>query len=218
MKVLFVEDSDFYLHFRRGFFTRMGCVILNARSAAQALETLESETPDLVVVASNLPDGPGADLCRQIRKQRRKRPPRVILISEGGDRQDGTAAWDDHLVRPVDPEDLMARIAVILNVQQRRFPRVPVKVQVLYGSRRDRLAGTTRDLSPEGMLIEAAEAVPPGTRLEIEFTLPGQAQALHVQGEVVRVTRLGGGSKHGLGVRFADPPEAVRTTILSFLG
>lgn len=218
MKVLFVEDSDFYLHFRRGFFTRMGCFILNARSAGLALETVESEKPDLLVVSSRLPDGSGADLCQRIRRQHPRRPPRIILISEPGDAHGGTAAWDDHLVRPVDPEDLMARIAVILNVQQRRFPRMPVQVQVVYGSRRDRLAGTTRDLSPEGMLIESATELDRGTRLQLEFTLPGQAQVLRTDAEVVRTTRLGSARKHGLGVRFVGAPAAVRETILAFLG
>ncbi len=218
MKVLFVEDSDFYLHFRRGFFTRLGCVILNARSAELAQDTIEVEKPDLVVVSSRLPDATGADFCHAVRKKLRKRAPRLILVSEPGDKGAGTAAWDDHLLRPVDPEDLMARIAVILNVQQRRFPRLPVQVHVQYGNRRDRLSGTTRDLSPEGMLIEAGEAVPAGTRLDLEFTLPGHALTLRTQGEVVRSTRLGGGRKHGLGVRFVDMPADVRETILAFLG
>jgi len=218
MKVLFVDDSDFYLHFRRGFFTRMGYFILNARSAEQAAETIELEKPDLVVVASRLKDGSGVDFCRRIRKPGRKQGPRVILIAESDASVAGAAAWDDFLLRPVDPEDLMARISATLQVPQRRSQRLGVKLQVNYGSKRDRLTGTTRDLSPDGMLIEASEPLKIGTRLELEFALPGHKRTLNAKGEVVRATRLGSDRRHGIGVRFIDLDAATRETILAFLG
>src|SRR3990172_2593409 len=151
MKVLFVEDSDFYLQFRQGFFGRLGCLILNARGVEAALESCQTEKPELAVVASRLPDGEGAALCRKIRDLYRKRAPRMILIAAPGERHAGPSAWEERLEQPVDTEALMARISAILDIPLRRFPRVRIQLPVSYGSRRDRLTGTAQNLSPEGM-------------------------------------------------------------------
>jgi uncharacterized protein (TIGR02266 family) len=218
MKVLFVEDSDFYLQFRQGFFGRLGCVILNARGVEAAVESCEAEKPDLLVVASKLPDGEGAALCRRLRNQYRKRAPRMILMAAPEERHAGPPAWEERLEQPVDPEALMARISGILDIPLRRFPRVRIQLPVSYGSRRDRLSGTAQNLSPEGMFIESATALETGTRIELEFSLPGKRGSLRTAGEVVRVVRLAGGKRHGLGVRFVDPDPALCDQIATFLG
>jgi uncharacterized protein (TIGR02266 family) len=217
MKVLFVEDSDFYLQFRRGFFSRIGCQILNARSAEQALESIAAEQPELVIVSSRLPDGSGADLCRKIRAAHRNRAPRLVLISEAGEPAAGAAAWNEHLERPINPDGLMDRISALLSVPQRRSRRMSVQMEVTYGSRRDRLRGAALNLSQEGMLIETVEPLPAGAKLEMEFTLPGQEKPLLAQGEVVRATRLAGGRKHGLGVRFLELAPDVQRAVREFL-
>jgi uncharacterized protein (TIGR02266 family) len=217
MKVLFVEDSDFYLQFRQGFFGRLGCAILNARSAAAALESCEAEKPDLAVVASRLPDGDGAALCRRIRDAYGRRAPRLILMAAPGERHGGPPAWEERLDQPVDPEALMARISGILEIPQRRFPRVRIELPVSYGSRRDRLTGTAQNLSPDGMFIESSAALKVGTRIDLEFSLPGRSGTLATAADVVRVVRLAGGRHHGLGVRFVDPDSAVREQIAAFL-
>ncbi len=81
MVVLFVEDSDFYQQFRRGFFGRIGCQILNARSVAEAEEILAEEKPDLIVVSYLLPDGSGADLCRRLASSGARGAPRILITS-----------------------------------------------------------------------------------------------------------------------------------------
>jgi uncharacterized protein (TIGR02266 family) len=218
LKVLFVEDSDFYLQFRQGFFGRLGCLILNARGAEAALESCETEKPDLAVVSSRLPDGDGAELCRKLRERYRKRAPRLILMAAPEERHAGPAAWEERLERPVDPEALMARISGILDIPLRRFPRVRIQLPVSYGSRRDRLTGTAQNLSPDGMFIDSPVALEVGTRIELEFSLPGRRGALRTTAEVVRLVRLAGGRRHGLGVRFVDPDAAVIEPIAAFLG
>ncbi len=217
MRVLFVEDSDFYLHFRRGFFTRIGCQILNARSAAQALETIAEEEPDLVVVSLRLPDASGADLCRRLVRELAGRAPRRILVSDADEPDPGDRAWDDRVVRPIDPDDLMSRISKILQVPQRISPRLAVQLEVAYGSSRDRLNGVCQNLSEDGMLIEADAPLATGIRLDLQFTLPGESQPAHVSAEVIRHVRLAGGRGHRLGVRFLDLDPSLKEKIRGFI-
>ena len=219
MRVLFVEDSDFYLHFRRGFLTRIGCQILNARNATQALETIAEEKPDLVVVSSRLPDASGADLCRRLVRELAGHAPRRILVSDAGEPDPGDRAWDDRVVRPIDPEDLMSRISKILRVPQRISPRLAVQLEVAYSSsrERERLNGVCQNLSENGMLIEADAPLATGIRLDLQFTLPGEPQPAYVSAEVIRHVRLAGGHRHRFGVRFLDLDPSLKEKIRGFI-
>ena len=221
MVVLFVEDSDFYQQFRRGFFGRIGCQILNARSAAEAEEILTEEKPDLVVISHLLPDETGAQGA-----------PR-ILITNPGDTDLGAAAWDEQVPRPVDPDDLMQRISRILGVAQRSSERISMQVEVVYGSQRDQVSGTCQNLSSDGMLVIAAQPLKlgtmhdthfvlskplkPGTRVEVQFKLPGEDEPLHAVAEVIRHTRLVGKDRHALGLRFTDPDPSLQEKIKAIL-
>ena len=216
MRVLFVEDSDFHLHFRRGFFTRLGCLILNARSAKEALETIAEEEPDLIVVSSRLPDASGADLCRRLVRELAGHAPRRILVSDAGEPDPGDRAWDDRVVRPIDPGDLMGRISKILRVSQRISPRLAVQFEVVYGTSRDRLKGVCQNLSEDGMLIEADAPLATGIRLDLQFTLPGEPQPAHVSAEVIRHVRLAGGHRHRFGVRFLNLDSSLKEKIRGF--
>ncbi|MEE8537559.1 MAG: response regulator [Acidobacteriota bacterium] len=216
MVVLFVEDSDFYQQFRRGFFGRIGCQILNARSVAEAEEILAEEKPDLIVVSYLLPDGSGADLCRRLASSGARGAPR-ILITSPEDAELGAAAWDEQVTRPVDPDDLMQRISRILGVAQRSAERVSIQVEVVYGSRRDQVSGTCQNLSPDGMLVVASHPLNLGTRVEIQFKLPGGDEPLRAIAEVIRHTRLAGKDRHALGFRFADPDPSLQEKIKAIL-
>jgi uncharacterized protein (TIGR02266 family) len=216
MVVLFVEDSDFYLQFRRGFFGRLGCRILNARSVAEAEESVAEEKPDLTIVSNLLPDGAGADLCRRLAAGPGSGA-RCILITDPGDSDLEPVACDERVVRPVDPDDLMERISRLLGIEQRSSERIDMQVEVVYGSRRDQITGTCRNVSPDGMLIETGSALKVGTRVELDFKLPGQGETLHVVAEVIRHARLAGKDRHTLGLRFSDPDPSVQGKIRDIL-
>lgn len=216
MVVLFVEDSDFYQQFRRGFFGRIGCQILNARSAAEAEEILTEEKPDLVVISHLLPDETGADLCRKLASSGAQDAPR-ILITNPEDTDLGAAAWDEQVPRPVDPDDLMQRISRMLGVAQRSSERISMQVEVVYGSQRDQVSSTCQNLSSDGMLVVAAQPLKPGTRVEVQFKLPGEDEPLHAVAEVIRHTRLAGKDRHALGLRFTDPDPSLQEKIKAIL-
>ena len=83
---------------------------------ANAMHLVLRHTPvDLVVLDVMLPDGDGFALCRELRAAG---GPPVILLTARGEAHDRIAGLnlgaDDYVVKPFEPEELVARIHVVL--------------------------------------------------------------------------------------------------------
>jgi two-component system KDP operon response regulator KdpE len=81
----------------------------------RALQLLETEDPDIVLLDLMLPEADGFELCRQIRE---RSPVAIIVVSaRGGERDKVTALHmgaDDYLTKPFSIEELLARITATL--------------------------------------------------------------------------------------------------------
>jgi two-component system, OmpR family, KDP operon response regulator KdpE len=81
----------------------------------RALNLLETEDPDIVLLDLMLPEVDGFELCQLIREQS---PVAIIVISaRGGERDKVTAlnmGADDYLTKPFSIEELLARITATL--------------------------------------------------------------------------------------------------------
>ena len=100
--------------------TREGYQVLQAFNAAEALDLLEKEVPDLAVLDVMLPGMDGIELTR-ILSQDYKIP--VLLLTAKGELEDKARGYlagsEDYVVKPFEPRELLFRIAVIL----RRFDK-----------------------------------------------------------------------------------------------
>ncbi len=104
----------------RGFLERHltddGFDVLGASRASEALELAERERPDLVLLASLLPDASALDVCRRMREERDV--PIILLGPADADPVDRVRALergaDDYLGRPFHYDELLARIRAIL--------------------------------------------------------------------------------------------------------
>src|SRR6202035_1290665 len=81
----------------------------------RALQLLETEDPDIVLLDLMLPEADGFELCRQIRE---RSPVAIIVVSaRGGERDKVTALHmgaDDYMTKPFSIEELLARITATL--------------------------------------------------------------------------------------------------------
>jgi two-component system KDP operon response regulator KdpE len=93
----------------------------------RALQLLETEDPDIVLLDLMLPEADGFELCRQIRE---RSPVAIIVVSaRGGERDKVTALHmgaDDYLTKPFSIEELLARITATL---RRTRPAAPTEQQ-----------------------------------------------------------------------------------------
>src|SRR6202167_1665463 len=81
----------------------------------RALNLLETEEPDIVLLDLMLPEGDGFELCQLIRE--RSSVAIIVVSARGGERDKVTAlnmGADDYLTKPFSIEELLARIAATL--------------------------------------------------------------------------------------------------------
>jgi DNA-binding response OmpR family regulator len=113
--ILVVEDETSIASFVAAYLRNAGYTVKTAASARTALITLAGETPALVILDLNLPDGDGVELCRRIRKT--SDVPILMLTArdEDIDKIIGLEVGaDDYMTKPFNPRELVARVKSIL--------------------------------------------------------------------------------------------------------
>jgi two-component system, OmpR family, KDP operon response regulator KdpE len=115
MRVLIVDDEPSILAAMVPLLRSRGYEVFTAMSGRGALDALERDQPDLVVLDLGLADADGIEICRLIRDGN-STP--IIVLSARGKESDKVAALDagadDYVTKPFGTEELMARIRVAL--------------------------------------------------------------------------------------------------------
>jgi two-component system, NtrC family, nitrogen regulation response regulator GlnG len=104
--LLVVDDEQSVRYSFRRVFEGDGVTVLDARTAAEGLQLVKDQAPDVVVLDLQLPDRSGLDLFRDIHALDAKRP--VIFITAHGTTETAIEAMKqgafDYLVKPLDLE------------------------------------------------------------------------------------------------------------------
>ena len=115
IRVLIVDDEPSILAAMAPLLRSRGYDVSTARSGRAALDALERDKPDLIVLDLGLPDTDGIEICRLIRYGNATP---IIVLSARGKEADKVAALDagadDYVTKPFGTEELMARIRVAL--------------------------------------------------------------------------------------------------------
>lgn len=116
MRILVVEDEEALRSFLVPRLEREGWQVDSAATGTAALAAVRSHRPDLVVLDVGLPDLSGLDVCRELRRLPGYLP--VLMLTGLDSREDelrGFAAdADDYVIKPVQPDTLVARIRALL--------------------------------------------------------------------------------------------------------
>jgi len=94
-----------------------GAQVVEASSAAEAMATLQTASVNVIVSDIGMPLEDGYSLLRGVRSNAATRDiPALALTAyaRDEDRAKATAAgFDDHAAKPVDPDDLVQRVAAL---------------------------------------------------------------------------------------------------------
>ena len=91
---------------------------------SRALQLLDTEEPDIVLLDLMLPEADGFELCRLMRE--RSGVAIIVVSARGGERDKVTAlnmGADDYMTKPFSIEELLARIAATLRRTRPAAPR-----------------------------------------------------------------------------------------------
>jgi two-component system, OmpR family, KDP operon response regulator KdpE len=122
-RILVVDDEPNILATLAPLLRSRGYHVDTAMSGRSALEAVERENPDLIVLDLGLPDMDGVEVTRLVRDGRAT--PIVVLSARGaeGDKVRALdAGADDYVTKPFGTEELLARVRVALRRTEQAPP------------------------------------------------------------------------------------------------
>ncbi len=157
-RVLVVDDEPQIRRVMRTTLSASGYEVSDVRSGEEALQRLQSEDFDVVLLDSNMPGLGGLETCRAIREGRGESIPAIIMLTVRSAETDKVQALDagadDYVTKPFSTPELLARIRAAL----RRAPAGPAalpqrisleELEIDFGSRQVEVRGRAARLTPK---------------------------------------------------------------------
>jgi len=122
-KILFVDDEEQIRRLLTSFLGRRGYAVTTAVDGQDALNILETETPDMVITDVNMPNIDGVELTRRLRADPRHANLPIIMLSAKVQTDEILAGYaegaDEYVPKPVEMRVLAAKVESLLRrVQQ----------------------------------------------------------------------------------------------------
>ena len=150
--VLVVDDEDIVREVVCTYLEREGYSTCQASAGKAAVELIESERPDLIVLDVMIPEIDGFSILAELRKH--ADIPVILLTArtEETDRVLGLELGaDDYVVKPFSPRELAARVRTVLRRAGRSEPTIPEAVISYDGLEID---GRSREVRVDGELVD----------------------------------------------------------------
>ncbi|WP_199614206.1 response regulator transcription factor [Paenibacillus alkalitolerans] len=119
LKVLIADDDPNVREIIRLYFDKQNYELFEAKDGQEAVETVERDSPDIVILDVMMPRMDGFEACRQIQK---KCDIPIIMLTARGEEFDRVLGLelgaDDYVTKPFSPRELTARIKAIFRRMQ----------------------------------------------------------------------------------------------------
>jgi phosphate regulon transcriptional regulator PhoB len=122
-KILIADDERDIVELVAYNLEQEGFAVLKAHDGRKAWETIQAQRPDLVLLDLMMPEIPGMEVCRMIRRQASTASLPVIMLTAKSDPVDKILGLeigaDDYITKPFHVRELIARIRAVLRRSER---------------------------------------------------------------------------------------------------
>jgi two-component system phosphate regulon response regulator PhoB len=162
--ILIVDDEADIVELLDYNLRQAGYTVVNARDGASALAAVRRQRPDLIVLDLMLPDLPGTEVCRRLRKDADTEAIPILMLTARAGEIDRVVGFevgaDDYVVKPFSPREIVLRVQALL---RRARPRAEGEVERL------RTGVLEIDVQRHRVVVEGEEI--PLTALEFKLLL-----------------------------------------------
>lgn len=117
MRVLLIDDEQFYFKLLRGALKEAEYNLEYAKSANEGLAKISSFEPEMLIVDLKMPEMDGFEIVKRLRRDPKFSHTPVIVITSADELSEKLKAFelgaDDYLVKPFQPEELVARMGLL---------------------------------------------------------------------------------------------------------
>ncbi|MCX7716418.1 MAG: response regulator [Endomicrobia bacterium] len=112
-RILIVDDEPDILKVTVFRIKKAGYEVITATDGKQGLEMVKTEKPDMIFLDLGLPTMNGAEVCKALKSDEELKKIPIVIFSASSDKAAAIATEaeaDDLLIKPFEPEELLAKI------------------------------------------------------------------------------------------------------------
>jgi len=185
-KILVVEDETDIQELIVYNLSKEGYQVTGVGSGEEALEEIDNNLPNVVILDLMLPGVDGLEVCRQLKRDGKSAEVSIIMLTAKGEESDIVTGLelgaDDYITKPFSPKVLVARIRAVLRRRKETATDeqsiLRIHDLVIHPGRHEVLVGDKRvDLTPTEFRLLHLLARRPGwvfTRYQIVNSLHGE--------------------------------------------
>ncbi|SJZ35966.1 response regulator transcription factor [Garciella nitratireducens] len=117
-KILIIEDEQHIQELLTYNLQQREYKVVNLLDGTRAIETIEREKPDLILLDIMLPGKDGIEICKELKRKRESENIPIIMLTARGEEFDKVLGLeigaDDYITKPFSIKELIARVRAIL--------------------------------------------------------------------------------------------------------
>lgn len=117
MDILIVEDEIEIAQLIQLYLDKEGFACRTCRDGLTALQLVQEQQPDLVILDLMIPSMDGLEVCARIRQKSDIKDPYILMLTAKGEEIDRiiglSTGADDYMVKPFSPRELVARVRAL---------------------------------------------------------------------------------------------------------
>lgn len=128
--ILIVEDQPNTAEMLTSYFKAQGYHAVSIGWGNDALDYVNQNLPDLIILDIQLPDITGYEVCKRLRSQRRTEHIPIIFLTKRNEKRDKLSGLElgaiDYIAKPFDLQELRLRVRNVLHRSHMKHARDPI--------------------------------------------------------------------------------------------